>query len=251
MPTLKEQFLDIIFPRHCLGCNALLTTTPEQKRISYICQPCLKSIAFKNDFACAFCGSPVKNGKTCPYCTREYFLDRLIVTASYENPLVEKMLKTVKYRFVRSLADDIASSMSQYLKIKIAAGIIPDNGSMTVVPVPLSPRRLNWRGFNQSEIIAKHIAGSFDWLLSTKLLTRTRSAKPQADMPNRQARIENMVNIFKTNLNQANPAYLAGKNILLIDDISTSGSTLNDCARALKGAGAKEVIGFVFARNKN
>ncbi|MDO8676437.1 MAG: phosphoribosyltransferase family protein [Candidatus Azambacteria bacterium] len=248
MPTLKEQILDIVFPRHCLGCDILLG---DESR-SYVCRSCLKTISFTKGFACAFCKSPVKNGKTCPYCIKDHFLDRLLVATSYENPLIEKMLKTMKYRFVVSLADDIAGLMIKYLKKRLANNPVFDGNTMMVIPVPLHFKRLNWRGFNQAEIVSVKIAEHFCWPMITNALKRRRNPKPQTNMPDKFSRIENAKNLFLLN-----PIYGDRKTIdfskitvLLIDDISTTGSTLNDCARALKGAGAKEVIGFVFARGK-
>ena len=261
---MKDYILDIIFPRHCLGCDILLGNECQ----SYVCRLCLKAISFTNGFACAFCKSPVRAGKTCVYCAKNHHLDRLLVATSYENPLVEKILKAVKYRFVRSLADDVADLMIKYLEKR--AGWLA--GTIEIIPVPLHRRRLNWRGFNQAEIIAEKIGWFFGWPSVTGAQTRTRNRGPQADMPDKLSRIENAKNLFQIYNNRPDFIHqevmtvksrildpyrdrdksidFTGKIILLIDDISTTGSTLNDCARALKGAGAKEVIGFVFARGK-
>ena len=241
--NLRDLILDMVFPRRCLGCETLLS----EETPSYVCPTCLKNISFVNGFACAFCKSPVRAGKTCVFCARTNHLDRLLVTASYDNPLVEKVIKAAKYRFVRSLTADMAGLMTKYLKNR--AAWLTGRELITVIPVPLHRRRLNWRGFNQAEIIAQEIAGSFGWLSAPNILKRTRNQRPQAEMPDRLSRVENMRNVFEFQGSTLENSFsLAGKTILLIDDISTTGSTLNDCARALKGAGAKEVIGFVFAR---
>ncbi|MBI2669731.1 MAG: ComF family protein [Candidatus Yanofskybacteria bacterium] len=250
MSSFKEQFLDILFPRHCLGCDVLLG----KEAVSYVCRRCLKTIPFTESFACTFCKSPVKNGKTCPYCIKNHFLDELFVTTSYENPLAEKMLKTMKYRFVASLANDIADLMIGYLKKRAVIGLGPYSTPSLVVPVPLHFKRLNWRGFNQAEIIGRQISNYLELDFAADALKRVKNKKPQADMPNRFLRIKNAQNVFKLNSihihHKTIDDTLTGKIVLLVDDISTTGSTLDDCARALKGAGAKKVIGFVFARNK-
>ncbi|MBI2063357.1 MAG: ComF family protein [Candidatus Yanofskybacteria bacterium] len=245
MTTLKNWLLDIFFPRHCLGCNVLL----RENKLSYLCQHCQAAIKFKNDFACAFCRSPVKNGKTCQFCIKDHFLDRLLVSTSYENPLAEKSLKMMKYRFIAMLAGDIAGFMVKYMQNSLIKKLGIETGTV-VVPVPLHRERLNWRGFNQSELIAVKIADNFEWPLVTNELKRVRANKPQIEMPDRNSRIKNMKNIFQYAPARVGSPDIKGKTILLIDDISTTGSTLDDCARALKGAGAKKVIGFVFARNK-
>jgi len=246
MKELKNYILDTIFPRHCLGCGILLG----KEALSYVCGRCLKTILFAKSFTCAFCKSPVKNGKTCPYCIKDHFLDRLLVTTSYENTLAKKMLKTMKYRFVSSLADNIAGLMSKYLNKVMAAKLELNSQSSLVIPVPLHFKRLNWRGFNQAEIIGRQISDCLELDFTANALQRVKNKKPQADMPNRQSRIDNMANAFKINPNYGSRTSIVGKTVLLIDDISTTGATLDDCARVLKGAGAKEVIGFVFARGK-
>ena len=237
MDELKSLILDIIFPRRCLSCNILIS----EPGFSYICSICLPTISFKNEFACAFCKSPVIGGKTCPFCRPTHFLDRLLVVTSYDDPLVEKILKTMKYRFIRSLADDIANLTNKYLgKNKLL-----DKMRLIVVPVPLHRLRLNWRGFNQSEIIAKSVADHFGFEMQTETLCRIRHSIPQAEIHDRKSRIENIKNSFACK----NPESIKEKNILLVDDVSTTGSTLDACAEILKSAGAKEVIGLVFARN--
>lgn len=244
MSEIKNFFLDLIFPRHCLGCNQIMM----DKTQSYLCSICFSTIPVKGDFACAFCGAPVVAGKTCPFCIKGRNLDRLLVATSYEFPLVEKILKTTKYRFVKSLAEDSAKLMTKYFEKKISvmrpfpfAPLLP-----LVVPVPLHYRRLNWRGFNQSEIIAQKIAEHFEWPFDPEILKRTKNPKPQAEIDNKKTRFENVSGIFTCQ----KPEIVSGRQILLIDDISTTGSTLEDCARALKNAGTKEVIGFVMARNR-
>lgn len=231
--------MDLLFPRRCLGCGILLSGDNE----SHICSACLAGIKMKNDFACAFCSSPVVAGTTCPFCRTNHFLDRLFVAASYENPLAEKIIKTMKYRFVRSLADDMAGLMVKYLERRLSSGFNIDRNSTLIVPVPLHRRRLNWRGFNQAEIIGNNV-GSYFKLNFQNLLVRTRNHVPQAQINDRRSRIANAAGDFKC----TKPESVQNKTVLLIDDVATTGSTLNDCSRALKAAGAKEVIGFVFAK---
>jgi ComF family protein len=257
MSILRKWILDLLFPRKCLGCKILLSGDDN----SYICEACLAGIKMKNDFACAFCDSPVIAGATCPFCKIDHCLDRLLVAAPYRNPLVEKIIKTMKYQFVGSLAEDMAGFMIKYLQRRFSSGLNLDpvrgrasNGidrnSTIVLAVPLHRRRLNWRGFNQAEIIGRRIAEFFGWPFVADALERVRNAKPQVEMPDRKSRIANAKNIFEFNSPKyGNPvSIVGGKTVLLIDDVATTASTLDDCARALKGAGAKEIIGLVFAR---
>lgn len=241
---VKNFFLDLVFPRHCLGCNQIMTDETQ----SYLCSVCFSTIPIKGNFACAFCGAPVVAGKTCPFCIRKHYLDRLLVATTYEFSLVEKILKTMKYRFVKSLADDSARLMIKYFEKKILV-IRPSvfaHSVPLIIPIPLHYRRLNWRGFNQSEIIAQKIAEYFGWPFDSEILKRIKNPKPQAEINDKKTRLENVSGIFACQ----KPETVKGKRIFLIDDISTTGSTLDDCARALKISGAKEVIGFVMARNR-
>ncbi|MBX4211624.1 MAG: hypothetical protein KW806_02415 [Candidatus Yanofskybacteria bacterium] len=112
----------------------------------------------------------------------------------------------------------------------------------TVIPVPLHYRRLNWRGFNQAELLAKQIARYFKLPLETSTLTRIRSTEPQAFITDRDDRIKNTQDIF------ACSGTITASSILLIDDICTTGATLNECARVLKVRGAQRVSALVVAR---
>ncbi len=241
MGGLKKFALDLLFPRRCLGCLEFLVDDSPK----YLCRPCWRSVSFQTGFACAFCLAPVAAGKICPFCIKDHHLDRLLVTAGYESKLVERVLKVLKYRFVKDAADDIADLMAKYLKPKIETlNLEPE--AVVITAVPLHRRRLNWRGFNQSEIIARKIARHFGWPASFEILRRNRRRRAQADIKDKDSRIKNVSGIFVC----PEPRAVSGKRVLLLDDIATTGSTLNDCARALKAAGASEVIGFVFARGK-
>lgn len=236
----KNWLLDIVFPRQCLGCKILLSDEKE----SYLCPSCLAEIKIKNDFACAFCGSPVIAGLTCHFCRPAHFLDRLWVATSYENPLVEKVIKTMKYRFVKALANDMAGLMAGYLEKRFASDLGADRGSIIILPVPLHRLRLNWRGFNQAEIIGSKIGACLGLDFRQDVLRRRHHCTPQALITNREPRIANTKGVFECQ----KPEPVRSKIVLLVDDVATTGSTLDDCSRALKSAGTKEVIGFVFAR---
>jgi ComF family protein len=240
MGAFRTWLLDIIFPRQCLGCKILLS----DKEKSYLCPSCLAEIKIKNDFACAFCGSPVIAGLTCHFCRPAHFLDRLWVATSYENPLVEKAVKTMKYRFVKTLTEDMAGLMAGELEKRFASGPGIGRDSIIVVPVPLHRLRLNWRGFNQAEEIGGKIGARLGLKSQRDVLERKYHRAPQARITDRESRIANTKEVFECR----KPELARDKTVLLVDDIATTGSTLDDCARALKGAGAKEIIGFVFAR---
>ncbi|MBI4160553.1 MAG: ComF family protein [Candidatus Yanofskybacteria bacterium] len=241
MSKLKHFLLDIFFPRHCLGCNILLSDVSG----NYICEACLRGIKFTDAFTCAFCQSQVVNGTVCLYCRKDHFLDRLLVVTSYDNPLIKKITKNMKYRFVESLAEQVGYTMAKYIRHRLARGL--DLKGAAIVPVPLHPKRLRWRGFNHAEVMAKTAGEELGIKVIPNLLKRVYGNKPQADMPDRVSRLGNIkTGAFTCHV----PEAAENQRIILIDDLSTTGSTLDTCAYALKDAGASEVMGLVFARGK-
>jgi ComF family protein len=113
-----------------------------------------------------------------------------------------------------------------------------------LVPVPLHPRRLNWRGFNQSELFAKELADAFQMEMADDVIERTVNTIPQVDIKEREQRLKNLSGIFKI----LNREKIIGREVLLVDDVCTTGATLNECAKILKANGASKVVALVIAR---
>ncbi len=239
--TFTTYLLDLLFPRHCLHCHKLLRGLPE----SYLCEACRDFILPSSQYRCAFCRKATVFGKTCTSCRPDHSLDRMLVATDYRDRLTEDLVKTLKYRFVPAVAYDIATTMQRYIGPRGAhLDITP---ATHIVSIPLHPKRLRWRGFNQADLIARHLATMTSLPYLTDALTRSKSIIPQADIQKREERMKNVTGIFEA---PVIPSYDGTKikQVILIDDVATTGATLDDAARALKGAGVKEVIGFVFAR---
>ena len=119
-----------------------------------------------------------------------------------------------------------------------------------IIPVPLHSRRLRWRGFNQSELLAKHISEKitpgFPIPVVSDLLQRSRYTHPQMEIKNQSKRKKNIENAFKIPKNKL--GLVKSKRILLVDDITTTGATIFECAKTLKKSGAHEVFAVVIAR---
>lgn len=185
-------------------------------------------------------------GFLCPSCreAKKLHLDSLIAAASYEDPVIKKLVHNFKYRFVRDISPLLAKLICKaFIRNDIA---LPD----FLVPVPLHPKRLRWRGFNQSFLLAAHISEELAPLMEMEILNileRKKYNRPQAEIKNRQERLRNVRNIFAVG-SGANPYAIKGKTILLIDDIATTGATLEECAKVLKLFGAKKVFAAVVAR---
>ena len=163
----------------------------------------------------------------------------------YQEPIIKKILWAFKYRFIKDLANPLARLLSIYLRHKKMDKFLETyRQEILVIPVPLHFRRLNWRSYNQSELLARELCSEFGLNMENNILLRSKHQKPQAELKDKQERMENAKNIFYCR----QPNNIKNKTIILIDDISTTGSTLDECARILKQSGAEKVIGLVVAK---
>jgi ComF family protein len=170
-------------------------------------------------------------------------LDGVFVCADYSDHVVGELIRKLKYSFARELGEVLGQIACRYAQKLIAEekmGKIKLR-NFIVSPIPLHQKRYNWRGFNQAEIIARHLASNLG-LHFQETLRRTRHNTPQAKLDG-AARRQNIIGCFSS-LEEN----LSGKKILLIDDVATTGSTLDEAARVLKAAGASKVWGLVIAK---
>lgn len=234
LSAVKNAFLDIFFPASCVNCGAEGT---------YLCQDCASLVEIFEDQYCPFCRIPKKvpDGRTCARCRKDKKLNGLFCATSYENRLVRKMLQLLKYKpsYAKCLAGPLASFIITHFQLvnKI------DFGEYLWIPVPLHKSRLKERGFNQAEELARELAKILGGELLAGALIKMRPTKPQVDLP-RQEREKNIIGAFEC----VRPETVRGKKIFLVDDVLTTGITMEECARALKRAGAKEVWGVTVAR---
>jgi ComF family protein len=139
-----------------------------------------------------------------------------------------------KFRDIGSLAEVMATPMTGLVDWQVEA----------VVPVPLSGRRQRERGYNQSRLLAKHVAAGLDVPL-VDALRHTRFSPPQAGGLTREQRFANVANAFAVSA----PGMVRGRSLLLVDDVATTGATLDACATTLVAAGARVVTAVTFARD--
>lgn len=238
---LLSQSLELVFPKKCVICGKF----NDSGFSGYLCKKCLSAIPINHNFECIGCKKLVSLGKTCNSCTKENHIDQLLVVTDYKNQTLIKLIKLFKYRFIRELGSPLFLLIKKYLlqlaKIK-KINFLEENP--IVLSVPLSHRRLNWRGFNQSDILACLLADNFHLDKAEGIILRTGKSKPQAEIKEKGERLDNLRGLFKIIMADK----LVGRNILLIDDVCTTGATLNECARVLKENGAKKITGLVIAR---
>lgn len=224
--TLADRWL----PRSCALCDATLAA-----REAGLCAVCLQALAGLQAPRCGRCGllapAPVQ---ACSACTRAPpAFDRTLVLADYAPPL-DRLVQALKFRGELALAGALGSRMAPLL-----APLAHELDAL--VPVPLAAGRIAGRGFNQSAAIAGRIAGILRVRVRTDLLTRERETPAQSGLA-LAGRLANLDGAF-----QASPA-ADGLRVALVDDVMTSGATLEAAARALKAAGAASVVNLVAAR---
>lgn len=233
---IADWFLDLIFPVRCLKCS---------KFGQYICKKCLRTIPVKKSFECIGCKKPTPFGRTCYVCAKTNRIDQLLIVADYKNPLVEDSLKAFKYRFISDMSQPLLVLLKGYLKwLTLVKKFNVFESNPLLIPVPLHKWRLNWRGFNQAEILAKDLSDTFQMELVCDGIRRISHTTPQADIKEKEKRLRNLNGVFRV----ACKDKLIGREVLLIDDVCTTGATLNECAQILKESGATKVMALVIAR---
>jgi ComF family protein len=241
MSGLSSFVLDLLYPKRCVGC---------QKTGSYFCQSCSQNIT-QTDLVCPGCERLSLGGVVHPICKRRYGLDGLWSLGEYKDPL-RRAIQKLKYKWIQELSVilvDITivywAKHSAYLLDEIKK---KDGEDWMVVPVPLHWSRKNWRGFNQSALIAEDFAQKLG-LHYADCLSRVRYTKPQVKLLSSD-RHQNIKNAFEVNrfFAAAQNDKLVGENIILVDDVWTTGSTLKECCYVLKKGGAKKVWALTLAR---
>ena len=232
--SAKKIFLDILFPKFCLNC---------EREGNYLCQDCFYLIDILDRQYCPFCFPPkiTLDGKTCESCKRTKKLKGLFCAASYENFIVKKTINRFKYRpYLKDLAPILASLIITYL---IKLNKLSDFGDFSLVPIPLHKRKLKLRGYNQAEELAKEISTILKIPVLSNVLLKIKNTPAQVELKKEERR-ENIKNAFLCK----DPAMIKNKKILLVDDVFTTGATMEECALVLRNSGAKEVWGMVVAR---
>lgn len=185
------------------------------------------------------------NGKLCQSCKKDRpSLDALVVAVKYRDNNIAKLVHLLKYNFVEDLHIPLGKLLiKSILKNNLP---LPD----LIIPIPLHKRRLRWRGFNQSELLANFISENltpgFKVPVISNLIIRHKYTPPQMKIGKYSERRKNIQDAFVFNSKQE----VKGKIILLVDDIATTGATLFECAKILKQNGAKKVFATVIARQE-
>jgi ComF family protein len=245
--NLINRLINIIYPPRCPVCNEFLNNDPQKNRDKALsfCTTCLADFRKISSPLCPICGRPFVEGTDedhlCEDCLRKRPLYEAIgAPYVYDGPLMTAIHR-FKYGGKSYLADSLGPLLSEFAKSWIQK---PD-GFLTV-PVPLHKKRLRERGFNQSLLLAKHVACELHTALDFLSLRRVRYTLPQTGL-GKEERRKNVRGAFMLE----NPEVFKDKPILLVDDVATTGNTLNECSRVLRKAGCKDIFCLVLARTAN
>jgi competence protein ComFC len=226
LANLERMALSLLFPQWCLGCR---------KEGEYICNSCRSSLPKIAGPLCPKCGRPQASGILCPDCISwNSSIDGIRSPFRFEG-VIREAVHQFKYKNLRALAPTLGAMMADYLQTNPIPGEI-------LVPVPLHPKRWRERGYNQSGLLAKELGKTAGLPVIEDGLMRQKYTPPQAKTLNVVERKKNAIGAFSCHSD------LKNKKIIVIDDVSTSGATLDACATVLKTAGADSVWGLTLAR---
>lgn len=231
-----EKVLDFFYPKFCYLCK---------KEKTYICPDCFSKIKIQESPFCPYCGKRSFNGEICKI--HKISLNGFVAATFYEDELVKKIIDDFKYNFVKELSKPLAFLVFKFLKENPEIEFFKNPYDFILVPVPLNKRRLRWRGFNQSEEIAKELSCLLKIPLKSDILIRKKYTKPQM-LLDKEKRKENIKNAFE--VNEKEGEIFKKKKIILLDDVATTLSTLEEASKLLKQKGVKEVWGLVIAHGK-
>ena len=224
---LIELAVDSFFPRQCVGCG---------KVGGFLCPECLGKLPRLLPPLCPNCGRSQASGIVCPDCRqRQTEIDGIRSPFRFDE-VIRKAIHQLKYRNLKAISPCLAELLADYLR----ANSLPGEA---LVCVPLHPRRLRERGYNQSSLLAKELGRRIDLPVIEDCLIRVKQAQPQVRAVDVEERRRNVADAFV-----CRDERVSGRQIILVDDVCTSGATLESCAVALKNKGATSVWGLTLAR---
>ncbi|MFC1919775.1 ComF family protein [Chloroflexota bacterium] len=213
---LKEYAIDLLFPPQCVGCGSVG---------HYLCSQCNRSLPRIQPPLCPHCGKPQPREGLCPGCWGWQAAIDGIRAPFYFDGVIRDAIHSFKYRNLRALARPLAGFLADYLKSDHIMGDV-------LVAVPLHRSRLRERGYNQSALLVTELCKRTGIPEERGLLTRHQDTPPQARIGSADLRRQNVTDVFS-----CTDKRFKGRRVLIVDDVCTSGATLDSCATALNGQG--------------
>lgn len=219
--------LDLIFPKYCVGCGC---------EGVWLCKTCKDKIIYIEKTTCPTCNRLTSIGKFCSRCRPNSYLTGVIVAAYYNEGPLKEAIHNFKYDLIFDLKYALSDILSETLNKRW-------NKKAIIIAVPLHKKRASERGFNQAELLAEEVSKKFNFRIIKNKLVRTKYTTQQVKLSGKKRR-KNLFGVF----GWVGKEEIKGKIVLLVDDVYTTGATLQECAKILKLAGAKEVWGLVLAK---
>ncbi|MFQ5671748.1 MAG: ComF family protein [Nitrospinales bacterium] len=237
---ILDKLLDVLFPQKCVYCEG-----EREDGGPFLCGLCREDLVWITRPFCDHCGRPAEIGYDFPHqefkcavCRKDApYFDRARSLGLYETVL-KQLILLFKYGRQPGIVEEIEPLLQAYFAEE--KGNCRD---FLVVPAPLHVAKMKERGFDQSYLIAREVAKAADLPLDAGRLVRIKKTEPQAGM-SKGDRLQNVRGAFRV----TRPEELKGRNILLVDDVFTTGATVNEAARVLKKSGARRVFVFTLAR---
>jgi ComF family protein len=228
LTRVGRAVLEVFFPSRCVGCGAYG---------SFLCQSCQAELLPTRPPRCPICWQPQPQEVTCGRCREERPAFQGARSAYLYQGAAREAVRALKYSYLSALAQPMAQLMARYVleKEPIEADLL--------VAVPLHGRRQRLRGYNQSALLARELSRLCGLPLAERGLARRRNTPPQARSADAEARKRSVSGAFV-----ADRRWVEGRRVLLVDDVMTTGATLDACAQALRQAGAASVWALTFAR---
>ena len=253
--------VDMFYPKKCLKC---------QKYGTYFCDNCFNSILLNTNLTCYRCRKISLGGKNCHRCRNRYNLSTkgILVATDWKNETLQKIIKSLKYKLVKELSQPSGKILAEFLILHWdQISWLNSKKKIYFIPIPLHRRRLIERGFNQSELITCEMINflklsnrwSNNFYYLDQLLIREKYSHPQAKITDARIRQRNIKGAFslrsKNKLDSENNRKLSGEIIrgeivVLVDDIITTGATIEEAAQTLKQLQPKEIWGLAVARGR-
>ena len=227
---IYSGFMDLIYPPHCVICG--------EAEDGYLCPKCAEKVTLIVPPVCRKCGTPCES-YTCGECRDREYAFECARSAGVFDGVLRDAIHALKYRRLIVTADPLAAILVKAFPGTGLAGTVD-----VIVPIPIHRSRMVDRGFNQSEELARGLARRITLPVEPRVLYKARKTKHQVDLPF-DLRATNVQGSFAVR----HAERIRGKRVLLIDDVFTTGSTLDEAARVLLAAGASAVRAYTLAKS--
>jgi ComF family protein len=239
-----DGLVDWLFPPRCRACGVWIHGSDAE----YFCASCGPKIQLVRHPLCTLCGRPFLEAggddHPCGACIKRapHFVQARAWACYPREELDEQPLRTVVQKFKYGRKVSLGKPLGR-LMARGCQEFLVECGADLIVPVPLHPKRLRWRGFNQSVLLARQVSSACGTPMDPFVLRRRRETPPQTQLTEEERR-KNMRGAFSVHPDRL----IKDLRILLIDDVYTSGATVDECSRALRRGGAKAVYVLTLAR---